>query len=85
MNHDEYEAMVENIHKLCVNVSGKKRHDYASDVDVLSNFNEIAVISDCMQIDVRTHSALPYFMNYINCTENGICIGRESNQRMNQY
>lgn len=54
--------LVEALDKDCLEILEKKTADYASDVDVLSNFKNIAKAAKALQIDITTPSGVALFM-----------------------
>lgn len=62
MKGDRFEALVLEWLEKRVEISRKKRKDYARDADCLSNFKEMAALCRILDIDVRTPFGVATFM-----------------------
>ena len=62
MDKKDYEEYMNGQFKKAVEMHQKKSHDYANEVDVLSNFKRLSQVAEIMNIDVQTPHGYALFM-----------------------
>lgn len=84
MNYKEYEALQTELHNKRISLNRSKSHDYANDVDILSNFKRIGQCIELLGISKMDGTMLYCFVMMLMKLDRWGNLIRKSDKPMNE-